>query len=145
MTAEAMASRLGLSVQSLDGLIDIDFGTWQGLSAEEAAEQDSELFRSWLERPHEVRFPQGESLSDVRERVMAAVDSLAEKHSGQVVALVSHNVVCRTLICAILGLDNSHLWQVGQDVAAINIFEVWGGRVMLSLLNDTCHLRHLGL
>jgi broad specificity phosphatase PhoE len=145
MTAQSLASRLGLAVQPLDGIIDIDFGRWQGLSAKEAAAQDSQLFRQWLERPQEVRFPHGESLQDVRQRITATIDNLVENHSEQTVALVSHNVVCRVLLCVVLGVDNSHFWQLGQDVAAINVFEVGDGKPVLSLLNDTCHLKHLGL
>ncbi len=69
--------------------------------------------------------------------------ALAQKHKEQVVALVSHNVVCRVLLCAVLGSDNSHFWQIGQDVAAINIFEVHDERQTLILLNDICHLKLL--
>ena len=145
MTAQSLASRLGLAVQPLDGIIDIDFGHWQGLSAKEAAAQDGQLFRQWLERPQEVRFPHGESLQDVRQRITATIDNLVKNHSEQTVALVSHNVVCRVLLCVVLGVDNSHFWQLGQDVAAINVFEVGDGNPVLSLLNDTCHLKHLGL
>jgi broad specificity phosphatase PhoE len=145
MTAQVAAGHLGLTVQTLPGLIDLDFGDWEGLSAKEASEQDSNLFNRWLERPHEVRFPQGESLQDVRDRVTAAVEELALKHEGQTVALISHKAVCQVLICLVLGLDDSHFWQVGQDVAAINVFAVSGDKAMLSLLNDTCHLKHLDL
>lgn len=143
VTAQIVASGLGLSAQPLDTLIDIDFGRWQGLSPQEVAERDGDLYRQWLDRPHDVRFPEGESLQEVRDRVTAAVADLAQKHSEREVALVSHNVVCRVLLCVVLGLDNSHFWQLGQDVAAINIFEVRDDRTELVLLNDTCHLTHL--
>ena len=145
MTAQSLASRLGLAVQPLDGVIDIDFGHWQGLSPQEAAAQDSHLYRQWLERPQEVRFPHGESLQDVQHRITAAIESLVKNHSEQTVVLVSHNVVCRVLLCVVLGLDNSHFWQLGQDVGAINVFEVGDDKPVLSLLNDTCHLKSLGL
>jgi len=92
-TAEPIAKQLKLSVQPWEGLIDIDFGSWQGLSSEEATGQDSQLFQMWLERPHLVRFPKGESLEIVRQRVLAAVDELAAKHVDQTVILVSHTVV----------------------------------------------------
>lgn len=144
MTAQILASRLRLPVQPLDGLIDIDFGSWQGLSPKEASERDSDLYKKWLEHPREVHFSQGESLQDVHNRVTAVVADLMKEHSEQTVALVSHNVVCRVLICFVLGLDNSHYWQVAQDVGAINIFEVTDGKPVLSLLNDICHLKHLG-
>lgn len=142
-TAQTLANRLGLVAQPLDALIDIDFGRWQGLSPQEVVERDGDLYQQWLDSPQDVRFPEGESLQEVRDRVMTAVADLAQKHKEQVVALVSHNVVCRVLLCAVLGLDNSHFWQIGQDVAAINIFEVHDKRQVLILLNDICHLKLL--
>jgi hypothetical protein len=42
-----------------------------------------------------------------------------------------------------LGLDNSHFWHVKQDVNAINIFELRDGAPLVTLVNDTCHLKGL--
>lgn len=142
-TAKVIAIQKGLPVHPLEGLIDIDFGDWQGLTADEAAKRDGDLYKTWLERPHEVRFPGGEGLADVRERVTAAAAELAARHPEETVILVSHMVVCRVLLCAMLGLDNSHYWQVGQDVCAINIFEIRDGASTVSLINETCHLKDL--
>lgn len=142
-TADAIALQLKLRVQPLEGLIDIDFGSFQGLSAEEARKKDNKLLIMWLEKPHLARFPKGESLDIVRRRVLAAVDGLAAKHKDQTVIMVSHKVVCQVLMCAMLGLDNSHFWQVRQDVNAINIFEMRDGASLVTLVNDTCHLKSL--
>ena len=143
MTAEIIGSRLGLLVQPLDGLIDINYGKWQGLSPAEAAKQDADLYTRWLERPHEVVFPQGESLQDVRLRIEGVIAEMLDKHSDQTVSLVSHVVVCRVFICTVLGLDNSHFWQIGQDTGAINVIETRGAGLALTLLNDTCHLKNI--
>lgn len=141
-TADAIVKRFpGMEVRSHDGLLDLNFGDWQGLSIEEAREQDGELYRKWIEEPERVRFPNGESLHDVRARVTAAVDELTGKYPDQTVLLVSHRVVCKVLICAILGLDDSHFWQVGQDECAINVFYVGFDMPQVSLINDTCHLK----
>jgi broad specificity phosphatase PhoE len=140
-TAKIIANQLDLTVESLDGLIDLDFGEWQGLNASEAAKRDADLYRLWIERPDLVRFPGGEELADVRERVMAVVEDIAVNNPDQVVVLVSHNVVCRVLLCSLLGLDNSHFWQLGQDVCAINAFEIRDGIPTVTLINDTCHLQ----
>ena len=142
-TASVIARQLGIPVTPSEGLIDIDFGSWQGLSPEEAATQDIELYSKWLEHPHEVRFPQGESLEEVRHRVVATVEQIAAEHSDQTVVLVSHKVVCQVLLIAMLGLDNSHFWQVRQDVCAINTFEFSAGFSTVTHLNDTCHLERL--
>ena len=142
-TAGAVAERFQLSVIPNDGLLDVDFGGWQGLSNEEAAQRYAEIYNTWLERPQDVQFPNGESLEELRQRVTAAVEKLAVEHEEQTVVLVSHMVVCKVLLCAMLGLDNSHYWQVGQDVCAINAFEIDDGAPVVSLINDTCHLKSL--
>ncbi|MBM3118905.1 MAG: histidine phosphatase family protein [Chloroflexi bacterium] len=140
-TAEILAQRSGLEVKPLDGLIDINYGAWQGLSPAEAAAQNGDLYSKWLESPHLVNFPGGEGLADVRERAALAVDSLIAQHPKETIVLVSHKVVCQVLILILLGLDNSHFWEITQDVCAINLFEVRGGVPSALFLNDTCHLK----
>ena len=138
-TAEILARRSGLEVKSLDGLIDIDYGDWQGLSPEKAVAKDGGLYSKWLECPHMVKFPGGEGLAEVRERADSAVHSLIAQHPKETIVLVSHKVVCQILILILLGLDNSHFWEITQDVCAVNLFEVRGGVPSALFLNDTCH------
>jgi len=142
-TADIISNHLGVFAQLLDGLIDIDYGSWQGISPADAAKQDPEHYTKWIERPQEVRFPGGESLREVRSRVMAAVEQLAAGHRDETVILVSHKVVCQVLLCALIGLDNSHFWQIGQDVSAINYFEFKDTATTVTLVNNTCHLKDL--
>jgi probable phosphoglycerate mutase len=144
-TGSVIARQLNLETKLLPGIIDIDFGSWQGLSPEEAAARDSDLYATWLKSPQLVRFPGGESLSEVRQRVAIAVEELIKQYTDETVALVSHRVVCQILILHLLGLDNSRFWQIGQDVCAINVFEVNNGKAYARLLNDTCHLKKSGL
>ncbi len=140
-TAEVLARRFDLEVKSLPGIIDIDYGEWQGLSPDEAAARDDGLYSRWLKSPHKVKFPGGESLAGVRKRAASAVDGLITQHPKETIALVSHKVVCQILILSLLGVDNSHFWQIAQDVCAVNLFEIRGGVPSALLLNDTCHLR----
>jgi len=142
-TAEILAHPFSLEVKLLPAIIDIDYGKWQGLSPEEAAAKDGDLYSKWIESPHKVKFPAGDSLTEVRERAASAMDSLIVQHPKETVVLVSHKVVCQVLILSLLGLDNSHFWQITQDVCAINVFEVRGGIPSAISLNDTCHLREL--
>ena len=65
------------------------------------------------------------------------------EHLEQTLVLVSHRVVNKVLICGILGLDNSHFWQITQDTTAINLIQYRNGKYVLSLLNETCHLKAL--
>ena len=142
-TAQPLATRLGLTVQPLEGIIDMDFGEWQGIGIGEVREKYGELFDLWLYHPEKLEIPGAETLEDVRKRAVATIDDVMAKNEDQTIALVSHRVVCKVLLCHLLGLDNSHFWQIVQDTTAINLFEIWDGRPSVMLINDTCHLRDL--
>jgi len=140
-TADILARECNRVTQLLPGVIDINYGDWHGLSPEEAASKDPSLFSLWLTSPHLVRFPNGESLNDVRERSAAALKGLIDMYTNETVVVVSHKVVCQIMILDLLGLDTSFFWRITQDVCAINVFEVRDGIPSVLLLNDTCHLK----
>ena len=142
-TAQKIASRHSHQVQPLEGIIDMSFGNWEGHPHEEIRKMDPETYRLWREEPHRARLPGGESLDEVRVRAMAAVEEVIQANSGKTLVLVSHRVVNKVLVCGILGIDNSHFWQIAQDTAAINLIQHRKGRYVLSLLNETCHLKRL--
>ena len=142
-TAEPIGRHLNLQVVPLEGINDMNFGNWEGRSIDDVKEQNKELFDLWRYSPDKLSIPGGETLDDVRQRVAATVDDLAAKHENDNVLLVTHRVVCKVLLCHLLGLDNSHFWQIAQDTTAVNRFQVVGGRSTVTLINDTCHLRGL--
>lgn len=140
-TAEAIAGRQALEVNIASGLIDFDYGAWQGLAHQEVRDRYPELYAAWTNHPDRVRMPAGESLQDVRERAVAVVDGVIERyHEGRVV-LVAHRVVNKVLICALLGLDNSHFWNIKLDVGGVTSFSYEGGRFTLTRHNDTSFLK----
>ena len=141
-TAEVIARPHKLDVNVAIGLIDFDFGEWQGLSHREVKNKNKELYAEWVERPERVKMPAGESLEDVRKRAIVVVDDLIHKYEGAV-ALVSHRVVNKVLICALLGLDNSHFWNIRQDTCGITRFTYEKGRYILTEHNDTSCLKSI--
>jgi broad specificity phosphatase PhoE len=142
-TAQKIAGLHSLQVQPLKGIIDMSFGNWEGRPHEEIKRMDAEIYRLWRAEPHRARPPGGESLEEVRVRAMAAVEEVIQSNLGKALVLVSHRVVNKVLICGVLGIDNSHFWQIGQDTTAINLILYRDGKYILSLLNETCHLRRL--
>ena len=141
-TAEVIARYHKLEVKIAPSLIDFDFGKWQGLPHQEAKRRYKKLYAQWLENPHLIRTPDGESLDEVRKRALMVVDEVVAKHDGTVV-LVSHRVVNKVLICALLGLDNSHFWNIRQDTCGTTTFVYEKGRFILTKHNDTSYLRPL--
>ena len=142
-TAQKIAHFHNVKVQPLQGILDMSFGKWEGQSHRDIQENDREIYQQWREKPHQVRLPGGESLDEVRARSMAALEGVIRENPGKTLVLVSHRVICKVLICAILGLDNSHFWQITQDTTAINLIQHKDQRYILSLMNETCHLKAL--
>ena len=139
-TAAVIASHHKLEVEIARGLIDFNYGKWQGLPHQEVKDKYNELYTEWTSRPDKVKIPAGESLNDVRKRAIGVVDEVTAKYEGTVV-LISHRVVNKVLICALLGLDNSHFWNIRLDTCGITTFTYENGRFILTEHNNTSFLK----
>jgi broad specificity phosphatase PhoE len=140
-TAQAVAQRCGLTPQPCDGIIDINYGEWQGLTGEEVGQTYPELYALWLTAPHRVHIPAGETIARVRRRATQAVRDLVAQHPDGTIVLISHQVVCKILVLAMMGLSTARFWHIQQETAAINVFEYVNGGYITHTVNDTCHLR----
>lgn len=143
LTAQPIASAHGVETQIEERLTDLHFGEWEGKPLTEVRATWPDVFARWERDPGSVTFPGGESLPVVRRRALAAIEDIAARHVGKAVAAVSHRVVTKVLLCAVLGLDDSHFWQIRQDTACINRIERLPDTWVVTSMNDVCHLRAL--
>jgi broad specificity phosphatase PhoE len=125
---------------ALDGIIDINFGKFQGLSFPEAEAAYPDIYHQWMNNPHLVTLPEGENLAQVRERSSSALDEIISGLEDGTVIFVSHKVVITTLVCHYLGMDDSKFRQIEMDTCAINTFNRQSDNIYAVMLNDTCHL-----
>ncbi|MCP9620011.1 bifunctional RNase H/acid phosphatase [Nocardia otitidiscaviarum] len=139
-TAEAAGHALGVPVRVLDGLIETDFGVWEGMTFGEAREHDPELHTRWLGDPS-LPAPGGESFDQVRERVEAVRRDLVALHPGENVLVVSHVTPIKTLLQLALGVGPSLLYRLHLDLASLSIAEFYAdGGSSVRLVNDTSYL-----
>lgn len=141
-TAKRIAKPHLIDVRTEPGLIDLDYGEWQGMALDEVKKIYENLYIKWKESPENVKFPGGEDLDEVKNRAIAVVNKIIKKHKGLVV-LVSHRVVNKVLICSLLGLDNSHFWNIRQDTCGISSFSYENRQFVLVKHNDTSFLGDL--
>ena len=141
-TANIVARYQKVAARIAEGLIDFDYGEWQSLPEQEVKRLYPAILNEWHDNPGKVKMPGGESLEDVKRRAVKVVNDVLPRHQGNVL-LVSHRVVIKVLICYLLGLDNSHFWNISHDVGGITIFNYADGRFVLTRHNDTSHLREL--
>ena len=143
-TAENIAKFHSLPVVPLEAIVDISYGEWEGVSLEKVEQNYPDLYALWLNEPHKVRFPKGETLEEVRLRTMGAIEDLVQKHQQENIVLVAHRVPNKVICCALLGLDNHHFWRIQQDTASTNLFILKNNQWIVSFLNDTSYLKVLG-
>ena len=142
-TAAAIAAHHGLEVNSIANLIDFDFGEWQGKSLEEVKAEYTELYRDWTDTPEQVRVPGGECLEDVSGRAMSFVEDAVMRCGDGRIVFVSHRVVCKVMICGLLGMDNSRFHVIRIDNCGITRFDCGEGRLVLTVHNDTSFLKSI--
>jgi len=142
-TAEAIAAHHQLEVNIVNDLNDIDCGEWQGLPLNEVKERYGETYQDWLDTPEQVRLPGGESLEDVRRHALPFVQDAVMRCGESKIVLVSHRVVSKVLICALLGLDNSYFLSFKIDTGGITRFDFSRDKAVLICHNDTSFLNSL--
>lgn len=141
-TADRIAGRLELPVTVEDGLIETDYGAWDGHSFDEVQQRWPDDLARWLADPTAVPTG-GESFQTVGRRVGAARDRIVERHPGQVVLLVSHVSPIKLLVQSALGAPVSAVHRMYLEPASITVIDYLDGNpagASLRGYNDTGHL-----
>lgn len=139
-TAEAVAAATGAPLVVRDGLIETDFGEWEGLSFAEARERDPDLHGRWL-GDEQVAPPGGESFAAVGRRVEAERRAVLAEHPGATVVLVSHVTPIKMLLRTGLDAGPGLLYRLHLDLASLSDVRFYpDGGSSVRLVNDTHHV-----
>jgi probable phosphoglycerate mutase len=147
-TARTIARPHGLHVQKMPGLRSMDYGHWAGQSYANVADRWPELYRRWRHDPFSIQIPFGEGMPHLRHRALVSLQDILTRHaSGDTLALVSHQVVTRTIVCAVTGMPGPSLWLLRQELCNLSHLDYDPARKEFVLvgLNDTCHLARIRL
>ena len=139
-TANHCAEPRGLPVTSVDALKECRVGSWQGLSWEQIRERDPAECEQFLLDPAREPHPGGESYQDLLARVAPALDEILAAHTGQNVLVVAHNMVNRSYLATLLGIELKLARRLRQSNCCVNI--IHGGREFTDVLtvNSVWHL-----
>jgi broad specificity phosphatase PhoE len=104
-TAEIVARRLGIDVEPVEALREIDVGSWSGLTREEVAERFPDAWARWLDGHRGFGYDDGENYVELGARVMQALHELVARHPHAVVLVVTHGGPSRVLQAHAAGID----------------------------------------
>ncbi len=139
-------------------LLEMDYGTWEGLTYAEIASHDGERRAYWEADPASTPCPDGESGDQVAARARSFLVDLLAWHdrtrgSGSAperpVLAVAHSSLNRILVCVAADIPvRSYRERLTQDPANLTVlrFErsVGPDDARLIALNDTAHLQREG-
>ena len=97
-TARIVGKRLGVPMEVVPGLEEMDFGRWEGLSWPSVRVLYKEAYEEWIEQRRYVRCPEGESYQDVLDRLLPVLRVLSEKHKDSKALIINHSANIRTLL-----------------------------------------------
>ena len=108
-TATPLAEHLGLQIQADEAFVEVDFGSWSGLTLTELdAIPEWKIFNQFRSS---FRLPGGEMMLEVQRRVVEGLARHAAANSGKIVAVFSHADVIRA------GRVALHRRSVGLDAS----------------------------
>lgn len=111
-TAKPAAELLGLEIFPEPGLCEIAAGDWEGLSFEEIEEKYPEEFDHLKGDRSLLQLPNGESMRQLYDRVTTCVKRLVSENRGGCIALFSHAMPLRSMICYWKGLPFSEIGNI---------------------------------
>jgi probable phosphoglycerate mutase len=118
----------------VDDLIEMEYGSWSGKPLSNLSR--NQMWKSIQSRPSTVRFPEGESFSEMSLRANQAVLNLAEGHKR--ILVLSHGDVIKSIVAFHLGLALDQFQRISIDPASITRIQVPSSQVIQ--VNSTAHL-----
>ena len=116
------------------GLLEMEYGSWSGRSLRTLSK--NKLWETIQQRPSVVRFPDGESFTEMSTRANQSVLERAQGKSQ--ILIVSHGDVIKSIVAFHLGLPLDSFQRIAIDPASISTIRFPQSHVIS--VNVTAHL-----
>lgn len=134
--AETIALGRGLPVLVSTALRELHMGSWDGRRFSELWAEKRVLLEQWWADPEGFRLPGGESLGQLRRRVLGFFFEILARHPGETVCLVAHGGVTRVILLDTLGMPLSRFHSLAQDHGCLNLIDYYpDGNSVVRLVN----------
>lgn len=117
-------------------LIEKSEGTWQGRDFWQVRKEEPENYYKWLENPFKNRPPKGESITDLKRRVLRFYKKVLKKYLGKHIIVVAHSGPIKMFILHSLGLDERKFWHIKVECGSISELHLSKKHCMLWSLNQ---------
>ncbi len=136
-TAKLASGKLGIRMETIEGLRERNFGAWGGLTPPEIKAQFLEEWKAWREDVVNFVPSGGESLFEFSIRVKETVRELISRHPEQIILAVTHVGPIRMLVSAAIGMpivNFKRLIIANASITEIEFTDQWPNLHTLSYM-----------
>jgi probable phosphoglycerate mutase len=120
-TAQLVAAQRGLELVAVDGLREVDVGSWSGLTRAEVEQRFPEQYVRWLD--YGQGWEDGETYDDMARRARAALLEIAAAHEGQHALAVTHGGPIRAAFAFAAGTSYAEARRTGPEIGNAFVVE----------------------
>tara|TARA_R110002167_G_scaffold144413_3_gene334593 strand:- start:4233 stop:4838 length:606 start_codon:yes stop_codon:yes gene_type:complete len=110
-TAAILFAEPSLPIEYCDELREIFLGPWEGLLQSEIRELYPEDFAHFWNAPERFKQEGAELFDAVQQRGLMQLKRILSAHATEDVAIVSHGVLIKSILCALEGRPMAKLWE----------------------------------
>ena len=134
-SARIAADQLDLEIILENRFAEMDFGDLEGSTYDDVKTRFPKIYECWMTKPTTVEFPNGESFTIMRRRVLAAIDELKTRHTNQTLVIFSHGGVNRIALTEALNLPPENLFRLEQNCGCANVIDFYDDYPVVRVIN----------
>lgn len=142
-TAQIIAQTLNLTITPDPRLRERHLGLAQGLTLAQFQEQHPDEYARFRSHDPDYVIPQGESLRQRHQRVVVAVNDIAQRHAAQNILIITHGGTLDCLLRRALSLPINAPRCYSLYNASLNVFTISDTKWTLNTWGDINHLESL--
>lgn len=136
-TLAPLAEETGLIPVLMEGLREVDFGAWTGLSWDEVQQRHGVSAFTWLNQLEDGTIERAETVAEFRRRVETSLDQILAETTGKTVAVICHGGVIRMLLSILLELPFRKMSMFEIEYASVTKIHYRPSKREIELLNLT--------
>lgn len=140
-TAGAIHKSKDLELVLSQQLREVSMGAWEDLTWGEVERFEPEQLEHFNNNPAFWKVDGCEDFYSLQKRLTSAIHSIAAKHEGKTVAVVSHGSAIRTYLSGALNIPPQEIMRIPHsDNTAVTLLRIENGNVTVEYQGDNSHL-----
>ncbi len=142
-TGQTIAEKLGVEIEADKKLREINAGSWEGVPFEELLKDDA-AYQVWMSDIGSAACPNGETVAQLQERFVTAVQNIAAENPGKTVVIATHATPIRSLQCHCSGKGIAYMQEIKWvPNASVTVAKCEDGIINLREIGCDDHLEGL--